>query len=48
MSIQGRCRVDPRTKDLVQRILPNEIAVVNHIDLDEIAAESLLRKRIKA
>lgn len=48
LSIQGRCRVDPRTKDLVQRILPNEIAVVNHIDLDEIAAESLLRKRIKA
>lgn len=48
MIIQGRCRVDLRTKDLVQRILPHEIAVVNHIDLDEIAAESLLQKRIKA
>jgi uncharacterized membrane-anchored protein len=48
LSIQGKCRVDPRTKDLVQRILPHEIAVVNHIDLDEMAAESLLKKRIKA
>lgn len=48
MPIQGRCRVDKRTKNLIQRLRPNEIAVIDHIDLDEIAADSLLKKRIKA
>lgn len=48
MAIQGRCRVDRRTKNLLQRLQPNEIAVVDHIDLDEVVADALLQKRIKA
>lgn len=48
LPIQGRCRVDRRTKNLIQRLRPNEIAIIDHIDLDEIAADSLLKKRIKA
>lgn len=48
LPIQGRCRVDKRTKNLIQRLKPNEIAIIDHIDLDEIAADSLLKKRIKA
>ncbi|HHW06545.1 MAG TPA: hypothetical protein GXX34_03265 [Clostridia bacterium] len=48
LPIQGRCRVDQRTKNLIQRLRPHEIAVVDHIDLDDIAADALLQKRIKA
>lgn len=48
VSILGRCRVDSRTKDLAKRILPHEIAIIDHIDMDEVAAEALVKKRIKA
>jgi uncharacterized membrane-anchored protein len=34
--------VDVRTKRLVQRLQPGEIAIVNHEDLDRVAAESLV------
>jgi uncharacterized membrane-anchored protein len=40
--VVGRCRVDRRTKTLVQRLLPGEIAVIDHVDLDRIAAENLI------
>lgn len=39
----GRARVDPRTKNLVRRLRPGEIAVVDHADLDETAARALVR-----
>jgi uncharacterized membrane-anchored protein len=35
-------RVDPRTKRLVQRLQPGDIAVIDHEDLDAVAAEALL------
>lgn len=35
-------RVDRRTKDLAKRIRPGEIAVVDHSDLDRVAADSLI------
>jgi uncharacterized membrane-anchored protein len=34
--------VDPRTKRLVQRLQPGEIAVIDHEDLDRVSAESLI------
>ena len=40
--VVGRCRVDRRTKDLVQRLQPGEIAVIDHADLDRVAAEALV------
>jgi uncharacterized membrane-anchored protein len=40
--VVGRCRVDRRTKNLVQRLLPGEIAVIDHSDLDRVAAEALI------
>jgi len=40
--VVGRCRVDRRTKALVQRLLPGEIAVIDHSDLDRVAAEALI------
>jgi len=35
--------VDRRTKNLVQRLRPNEIAVIDHPDLDPVAADALKR-----
>lgn len=40
--VVGRCRIDRRTKNLVQRLLPGEIAVIDHSDLDRVAAEALI------
>lgn len=41
-SIVGAARVDSRTKRLVTRLQPGEIAVVNHADLDRVAAQALI------
>lgn len=46
--IKGKVVVDDRTKDLVKRIKANEIAVVNHRDIDQVAGCSLVKKRVKA
>ena len=40
--ILGRARVDRRTKDLVKRLQPGEVAVIDHIDIDQVAAEGLI------
>jgi uncharacterized membrane-anchored protein len=40
-------RVDARTKNLAKRIKPGEIAVIDHQDLDEVAAYSLINAKIK-
>ncbi len=40
--------VDRRTKRLCQRLAPQQIAVLDHIDLDEVAAESLIDGRVLA
>jgi uncharacterized membrane-anchored protein len=38
----GLARVDARTKRLVQRVQPGEIAVIDHEDLDGVSAEALV------
>ncbi len=40
--VAGTARVDRRTKRLTPRLRPGEIAVIDHIDLDRIAAEALV------
>jgi uncharacterized membrane-anchored protein len=40
--ISGAARLDRRTKNLVKRLKPGEIAVIDHADLDRIAAEDLV------
>ncbi|HWP95892.1 MAG TPA: putative cytokinetic ring protein SteA [Syntrophomonadaceae bacterium] len=42
MQLRGRTRLDRRTKNLVKRLKRNEIAVINHDDIDEVAANSLI------
>jgi Uncharacterized membrane-anchored protein conserved in bacteria len=41
-------RVDPRTKDLTKRMQPGEIAVINHADIDRVAAEGLIAAQVGA
>lgn len=48
MEIRGVARVDGRTKDLVRRLRAHEIAVINHQDIDEAAADALIRGRVQA
>ena len=40
--VQAPVRIGRRTKDLVKQLLPGEIAVIDHADLDRVAAESLV------
>lgn len=47
-TITGVARVDRRTKDLAKRLLPGEIAVIDHTDLDTVATESLLSAGVGA
>ncbi|OYD09986.1 putative cytokinetic ring protein SteA [Paludifilum halophilum] len=44
----GRAVLDRKTKHLVKRIRPGEVAVIDHQDLDELAAEAMVEKRVKA
>jgi uncharacterized membrane-anchored protein len=41
-ALVGTARVDRRTKNLVKRLRPGEIAVIDHEDLDRVAAETLV------
>jgi len=41
--VVGAVRPDRRTKELVKRLAPGDIAVIDHEDLDRVAAESLVR-----
>jgi uncharacterized membrane-anchored protein len=40
--VRGPARVGRRTKDLTKRLRPGEIAVIDHLDLDRVAAEGLV------
>jgi uncharacterized membrane-anchored protein len=48
VEVIGRCRIDRRTKNLVVRLLPGEIAVIDHADIDRSAAESLIERGVAA
>lgn len=47
MYLKGKIRVDKKTKELVKRLKVNEIAVINHKDLDEIAALAIVKSKPK-
>ena len=47
-AVSGRAMVDHRTKRLVTRLRPGDIAVIDHEDIDRIAAESLVEARPSA
>lgn len=43
--IPGTARVDRRTKNLTKRLKPGEIAVIDHLDIDKVAADALVACR---
>jgi uncharacterized membrane-anchored protein len=47
-AIQGTARLGRRTKDLVKRLRPGDVAVVDHINIDRIAAEELIATGVRA
>ena len=42
MRHQGTAKLDKRTKDLVNRLGPDDVAIIDHEDMDRVSAESLL------
>jgi uncharacterized membrane-anchored protein len=47
-AIQGPARCDRRTKDMIPRLQAGEIAVINHRDLDRVAADGLIEAGVVA
>jgi uncharacterized membrane-anchored protein len=43
--VLGVVRLDRRTKNLTRRLRPGEIAVIDHVDLDRLAAEALVERQ---
>jgi uncharacterized membrane-anchored protein len=46
--VSGVARLDRRTKRLIGRLNPGDIAIIDHDDLDRVAAESLVAARVAA
>jgi uncharacterized membrane-anchored protein len=46
--ITGRARLGKQTKDLVKRLTPGEVAVIDHVDLDRVSAEELAEAGVLA
>ncbi|MFC6564564.1 putative cytokinetic ring protein SteA [Actinoplanes utahensis] len=46
--VSGVARLDRRTKRLTGRLRPGEIAVIDHVDLDRVAADSLVASGVMA
>ncbi|MGY5764314.1 putative cytokinetic ring protein SteA [Brachybacterium sp. DNPG3] len=44
-SVEGTARLGRRTKDLTKRLVPGDIAVIDHEDIDRVAAEALVERR---
>jgi uncharacterized membrane-anchored protein len=43
----GAAKLDRRTKDLVKRLGPNDVAIIDHRDLDRVSAEELLESGVR-
>jgi uncharacterized membrane-anchored protein len=47
-TVSGTARLGRRTKDLVKRLEPGEIAIIDHEDLDRVAADGLVAAGVAA
>src|SRR5215211_2130565 len=47
-AVEGTARLGERTKHLVKRLRPGEVAVIDHVDIDRIAAEELIEAEVVA
>ncbi|MDR2672973.1 MAG: hypothetical protein LBC35_06830 [Coriobacteriales bacterium] len=48
MTLSGIALKGKKTKDLVKRLGPENIAIIDHVDIDRISADSLVAARVKA
>ncbi len=46
--LRGVARLDKRTKDLTARLQPGDIAIIDHGDIDVVAAETLVSRQVGA
>jgi uncharacterized membrane-anchored protein len=46
--VTATARLDKRTKNLTKRLRPGDIAIIDHTDLDRVAADALVRCRVSA
>jgi uncharacterized membrane-anchored protein len=46
--VTGPARLDRRTKNLTKRLKPGDVAVIDHVDLDRVSAEALVRAQVAA
>ena len=46
--VTGTVRVDRRTKNLTKRLRPGDIAVIDHVDIDRVSADSLVSCKVAA
>ena len=47
-AVAGPAKVDRRTKDMIRRLEPGDIAVIDHVDLDRVAADGLIEAGVIA
>ncbi|MDY0088445.1 MAG: putative cytokinetic ring protein SteA [Coriobacteriia bacterium] len=47
MRYVGKARLDKRTKDLVKRLGKDDIAIIDHVDMDRVSAEGLLHTGVE-
>ena len=47
-AIEGTARLGERTKHLVKRLRPGDVAVIDHVNIDRIAAEELIEAGVAA
>ena len=46
--VTGTARLDRRTKNLTKRLRPGDIAVIDHLDIDRVSADSLVGCKVAA
>jgi uncharacterized membrane-anchored protein len=46
--VEGSARLGKRTKHLVKRLKPGDVAIIDHEDLDRVSAEELIARGVKA
>lgn len=46
--VVATARLDRRTKNLTKRLCPGDIAIIDHVDLDRVAADALISRKVSA
>jgi uncharacterized membrane-anchored protein len=46
--VTGTVRLDRRTKNLTKRLRPGDVAVIDHVDIDRVSADSLVACKVAA